>query len=234
MTDLGTLAPAAPAETVAATVLAFTHPVFGDSKFDFDCATIPANIRLDFLKSQTRAYVANRINSLQQRHAKDEKVMAWAQYEAAQQADAFQTAVSKPDFDKPAEPDYNEALERAFADLRDGKTRRHGEGTGRKPRERKDPLIKLVTDAVVKDVYEKKSAGDSKYTYVMARAEVGVDGVAYLNTLIAEKVAAAPHDDQPAVLAALEKMRETKYINPAKLMLGITENKAIRDLPSIL
>lgn len=232
MTELGTLA-AAPA-VAAATVLSFTHPLFpADTSYSFDCAEIPAEQRLDFLKTKTREYVANRLNSLAQRHLKDEKVAAWTAYENAQLADPLQTAIAKPDFDKPEAPDYVEAMERAFKDLRDGNTRKHGDGT-KKVRERKDPLIKLVTESVLKDVYAKKNAVDPKFTYIMAKAEVGADGLAYLNTLIEAKVAAAPEADAPALRAALEKMREEKYVKPAKLMLGITENKTIKDLPSIL
>lgn len=233
MTELGTLAVAA-AAPVAASVLPFAHPLLGkDVSVDFDCADIPADVRLEFLKTKVRDYISNRLNSLDQRHKKDEKVAAWDNYEAAQAADPLQSVVAKPDFERPAAPDFKEALDRAFADLREGKTRKHA-GEGRKPRERKDPLIKAITNIVVDEVYAKKNAADPKFTFVMAKAEVGADGLAYLNGRIDTAVADASEAEQPALRAALEKMRETKYVTPAKLMLGLTESKAIKELPSIL
>lgn len=218
-------APAVAGETPNTTIT-FELPNLPGSH-SFDCATIPGETRLDLLKGAVRSYIANRVNATFQRHQKQDEVKAWAAYDEAVKADPLQTAVAKPEGERPAAPDLAGSLAAALEALTKGEIRKQGTGE-RKPRERKDPLIAMVTKAVVKDVYESKRAADPKYTYLMAQKEVGPDGVAYLNTIIDQKVAAGVDR------TALEKMRETKYMNPARLMLGITENKAIKDLPSIL
>ena len=225
MTDLSNT-PAAPAAADAGTVISFELPNLPGTH-TFDCATIPAEARLDLLKGATRSYIANRVNAAFQRHQKDEDVKAWAAYDEAVKADPLQSAVAMPTTERPAAPDLAGALARALEDLTKGEIRRQGKGEP-KARVRKDPLVALVTKAVVKDVYESDKATDPKASYLSAQKKVGPDGIAYLNALIEAKVAAGVDR------AALEKMREEKYIKPAKLMLGITENKAIKELPSIL
>lgn len=210
----------------SSTVIKFELPSL-PGEHSFDCATIPAGTRLDFLKTATRNYIANRVNAVVQRHAKDEDVKAWTAYDEACKADPLQSAVAKPTNERPAAPDLAAALARAMEDLTKGDVRKQGKGP-KKERARKDPLVVFVTKAVVKDVYEASHAADAKFTYPMAVKEVGADGIAYLNTLIEKK--AAEGTDR----ALLEKMRDEKYIKPAKIMLGITENKAIKDLPNLL
>lgn len=222
MTDTAT----APVTADAGTTISFELPNLPGSH-TFDCATIPGEARLDLLKGAVRSYIANRVNAAFQRHQKDEDVKSWAAYDEAVKADPLQSAVPMPTTERPAAPDLSGALARAIEDLTKGEIRRQGKGEP-KARARKDPLVALVTKAVVKDVYESKKASDPKYSYLAAQKEVGPDGVAYLNSLIEAKVAAGVSRTD------LEKMREEKYMKPAKLMLGITENKAIKELPSIL
>jgi hypothetical protein len=197
-----------------------------EGKHSFDCASIPAEVRLQLLMTATKAHIANRVNAAHQRYLKDAKVIAWNAYEEACKADPLQSVVAKPTEDKPAAPDYLAIMQKAMEDLRNGELRKQGTGE-KKPRERKDPLIQMVTRAVVNDVYESKK-GEAGYTYFKAQKEVGKDGVEYLNARIDTLVAAG------ADRAALEKMRDEKYIKPASLMLGITENKATKGLPNLL
>jgi len=211
---------------VPASVLETEYPNL-PGKRAFDCARIPAEVRLDFLKGAVRIYIANRLNSLNTRHQKDPLVIAWANFKAANAADPLQTVVHKPEEDEPAEPNYIEAYERAIKDLSEGKVRRQSDEP-KAPKKARDPLTAVITDAVIREVYESKRVSDPKYTYILARAEVGADGVAYLDKLIAAKVAEGADE------AALQKMKETRYVGPAKMMLGITPSKAMAGLPSIL
>lgn len=192
----------------------------------YDVALIPSDVRLDFLKGAARAYVANRLNGVHTRHLKDDKVAAWNAYDEATKADPLQTVVAKPDGDRPAAPDYEGAYTRAIADLTSGSVRKVSSEP--KARKTKDPLTATVTQVVEREVYESKRAADPKYSYLTAKKEVAGDGIKYLNDLIDAKV------EGGADRAALEKMRDTKYINPAKAMLGLTTAKGQDALPSIL
>lgn len=192
----------------------------------FDCATIPAAARLDFLKGAVQRYIANRLNSHMTRHKANELVQAWDRYDAANKADPLQTVVPKPEQERPAAPDLAAAYAEAVKALTEGKIRRQ---TGeKKERARVDPLVKLITDTVVREFYENKRASDPKYTYPMAKKEIGTDGLAYLNARI-DALVAEGHNR-----ADLEKRRDTQYVRPAEMMLGRTETKATKELPSIL
>lgn len=195
-------------------------------KVQFDVSIIPPEVRLDFLKGAVRAYIANRLNAASTRHGKDDQVAAWQAYDAATEADALQTLVPRPAFDRPDEPNYMDVYDRAVADLANGNIRR--QGTEPKPRKTKDPLVSLVTDAVVRAIYDTRRAVDPKYTFFMARKEVGVDGILYLDNAIEEKVAQGVDRGQ------LEKAKQDKYIGPAERMLGRTVDKKNAELPSIL
>jgi len=226
--------PEAVAAPVADTVLVTEFPNLPGAR-SIDCAAIPANVRLDFLKNAVRGYAANRLNSATQRYAKDETVLAWDAYNKATAADPLQSVVAKPEKPLPAAPDLEDVLSRAIADLTSGNVRKQGDGT--KARVTVDPLTKLVTDTVVREVHKSKSATDPKYTFLKAKADVGADGIAYLNATIAAKVEAAEAavpGSGAELRTALGKMLETRYLAPAKQMLGISTTKAQSALPSIL
>lgn len=222
----GATAAAAAAQPVANPgVTEFEFPNL-TGKRSFDVSTIPADTRLDLLKGSVRGYIANRLNGVHTRYEKDADLIAWKAYDAASTADPLQTAVAKPTVERPAAPDYEAAYTAALLALTTGAIRKAGAEP--KARKTKDPLIATVTDIVVREVYASRKAADPKYNFLTAKKEVGSDGIAYLNGLIATKVA------EGGVLADLEKMRDTRYINPAKIMLGITTSKATDALPSIL
>jgi hypothetical protein len=195
-------------------------------KVTFDCATIPADVRLDFLKGAVRAYIANRLNAAATRYSKDETVAAWAQYEAATASDPLQSIVPQPTAALPDEPNFKEVYDRAVADLAAGTIRR--QGAEPKARKTKDPLVSLVTDAVVRAIYNDRRAANPKYSFFDARKEVGTDGVAYLHAMIEAKVA------EGVDRAQLEASLEEKYMGPAKRMLGQEVSKKGAALPSIL
>lgn len=194
-------------------------------KRTFDVALVPPAVRMDFLKSGVRAYIANRLNGVHTRHQKDELVAAWNAYDEAVKADPLQSVVPQPTSPRPADPDYEDAYTRAIKDLTEGNVRR--QAAEPKARKAKDPLVSVVSDVVAREVYQSRHAADPKYTFLKAKAEVG-DGIAYLNRMIDAKVEAG------ADRAQLETLRDTKYVNPAKAMLGITTDKKTKDLPSIL
>lgn len=197
-----------------------------EGKHSLDMSGIPANVRMDFLQSAVRAYIANRLKSVGNRHAQDPAVAAWAAYDAATEADPLQSTVAKPEGERPAGPNYQEAYDRAVADLRAGNVRRQSDEP--KARKTADPLTRVVTEVVLREVFEARRAADPKYTFVKAKAEVGSDGIAYLNKLIDAKV------EGGADRKALETMREEKYLKPARAMLGLDTSKKVGELPSIL
>ena len=221
-----TAAPAAPN-----TVHKFTVPGL-EGERSLDVATIPVDTRFNLLFGAVAGYIKNRVNATAQRHAKDAAVIAWGAYDAAQTNDPMQTLVPKPEGERPAPADLEASYAAAVKALLEGEIRRQtGETKTRAP---KDPVISLVTEQVVREVFNAGKAADPKYTFLKAKADVGADGVAYLNKTIAAKVAAAPEADQPALLAALEKMRDERYVKPAQLMAGVNVAKGAKELPSIL
>ena len=222
MTD----APVTDAAPVLDPVAKWTFPNLTGER-SFDVRTAPDAVRLDFLKGAMRTYIGNRLNGVAMRHAKDEDVIAWARYDEATKADALQTAVPQPTVSRPAAPDFEKAYSEAINALVTGNIRKVGDGEGKK-RTPADPLVKIVTDVVTRAVFDSGKATDPKYTFLQARKEVGGDGVAYLNKMIDAKV------EGGADRVALEKMRDEKYIGPAKAMLGQTVNKKLNELPSIL
>lgn len=204
----------------------FTFPNV-EGERSLDVRTLPDALRLDLLKGAVRNYIANRVNGVAMRHAKDEGVIAWARYDEAQKADSLQSAVPQPATARPAEPDFEKAYTDAIEALKTGAVRKVGDGEGRK-RVNVDPLVKAVTGVVVDAVFKNGKALDNKYTYIDARKAVGGDGIAYLNKMIDAKV------EGGGDRAALEKMRDENYITPAKIMLGLTPAKKGGELASIL
>lgn len=211
-----------------------------DREATIDLAAIPADARMELLRSAARGFVLNRVNVANVRRNKD--IAPWVEYEKAIAADPLQTAVAKPTGERPVPLDTFAKASEAIAALLKGEvgTRaKNGEGTSRAP---KDPLVAAVSPIVVRAVFDArkgtqiagKDGAMRNYTYPDAVKEVGGDGVAYLNAQIAAKVAAVPEGEQAALRTALEKQRDTRYINPARVMIGQTTTKASADLPSIL
>lgn len=223
----------------------------GDNKtVTIDLAAIPQEARLELLKSAVRTSVTNRVNvAMVRNRAARAPWTAWAAYEAAIAADPLQTAVAKPEGDKPtgeapAALDPMAKAAEAIADLLKGELRSGGKKGEGRARKTADPLTVAVTGVVVRAVYDANKAAGRKviadgkeraYGYPDATKEVGGDGIKYLNAQIDAKVAAVPEAEQAALRSQLEKRRDDQYINPAKIMLGQTaSSKKGGELPSIL
>lgn len=232
MTEAATLANALSLEAVAetpatpSTVLVFTVPDI-DGEHSFDMAEIPADIRLSMLGTAVRNYIANRVNATTQRHRKDPIEAAWAAYDAAIAADPLQTVVAKPTETRPASPDLLASLQRAIEALKSGELRTKG-SEPKKSREKRDPLVAAVTPIVEKAVFARMKEANPKASFLEAKKLVAGDGIAYLNAQIDERVALGDNR------AELEKSRDAKYINPARIMLGLDTARGAKDLPSLL
>jgi hypothetical protein len=257
MTDTPTNdAPATPDLTLAIEVANTATTEGGDNQsVSIDLAKIPQDARLELLRSAVRTAVTNRVNvAMVRNRAARAPWAAWAAYEAAIAADPLQTTVAKPEGDKPtgeapAALDPIAKANEAIADLLKGELRstaKKGEGRSRKTA---DPLVNAVTNVVVRAVYEANKAAGRKvevpaadgkpastrpYGFPDATKEVGGNGIAYLNAQIDAKVAAAPEAEQATLRTQLEKQRDTRYVEPAQVMLGLKQSKASKELPSIL
>jgi hypothetical protein len=211
-----------------------------DRDVAIDLSLIPGDARLELLRSAARTFITNRVNVANVRANK--ALAPWLTYEAAMAADPLQTAVAKPTGERPQPLDTFAKAQEAIADLLKGEVRtqaKKGEGKSRAP---KDPLVAAVTPIVTRALFEANKTsqisdgkgGTRKYSYPDAVKAVGGDGIAYLNTQIDAKVAAVPEAQQAALRKQLESQRDTRYIEPAKVMIGQTVSKKSADLPSIL
>lgn len=216
---LGTDTPTPPAAEANPNVLTFRIPNT-ETDIAVDLTTVPPEVRLDFLKKGLKDYIVNSVNQTNMRAKKANE--PFDAYDEAMKADPLQSAVKKPDGERTT-PDLLGTAAAARERLYKGEVRKQdGEPGGRK-RETRDPLIKMVTDAVVRELHDKKKTTVQGYKFTDAVKEVGSDGVAYLNRMIDEKVAAG------ADRATLEKFRDERYIKPAEQMLGRRDNKATKD-----
>lgn len=189
-----------------------------ETKMQIDLAQIPAALRMELLQKQVEAYVRNSVNQANVRHNK--AMEPWEAYEKAQAVDPMQTAVKKPEGEQPT-VDLLQVATDARQRLYENEIRRQGKGGG--TRKTKDPLTDLVTKAVIRELFDNKKEQDNKYKWTDAVKEVGGDGIKYLDTLIEEKVKAGADRE------ALEKFKESRYIQPAKLMLGQRDTATTKD-----
>jgi len=187
---------------------------------------IPAEVRMDFLKKGLRDYITNAVNQSNIRAKKANE--SHDAYDEAMKADALQTAVAKPTTDRTV-ADLLETAKAARERLYKGEIRKQGEGTGA-TRATVDPLTKLVTEAVVRELHAKDKAagGKRKYTEFTAEVSQAGGGVKYLEAKIAEKVAAGGD------AAVLNKFLQDRYIKPAEMMLGTKTGKSTAPENSIL
>lgn len=220
MTDV--VAPAAP----VADPNTFAFLVTGtETQISINVAEIPAEIRLELLKDAIKRNVLNRVNAANQRFVKENA--PFAAYDEAMKADATQTVVPLPTGDRPT-LDLLTPASAARKDLYEGKLRR--QGTGDAKRKKADPMTTTVTGVVVREVFQKKSEADSTYKYTDAVKEVSAagGGIAYLDARIAALVAGG------ADAGALAKMKEDKYMKPARIILGLEVPKSVKEGLDIL
>lgn len=208
---------------------------------NIDATAIPAEARFGLLRDRITELVKNRVNVAEQRVNKQLTLRsAWAAYDTAQASNALQTAVAKPDGDRPtgdapAPLDRTAKAGEAIADLLAGRiTSQRASGEGRK-RATVDPLTKAITSVVVDRVFRAAQAAGTTvpvegkaprpYAYVDAKKAVGGDGLAYLNAQIDNRVNAAPAAEQTALRSQLEKRRDAEYVTPARIMTGLDAPK---------
>jgi len=189
-----------------------------------DMAEVEQKARMRLLKTAVRAYITNRVSTAVAKTKKDNA--EFETYDAAMKNDPLQTLVVKPDGDR-ATTDFGEVVDNALKALRTGELGKRGTGET-KPKVLRDPVITQVTRSVVAEVFEKGRATDPKYKYPTAQKEVGQDGLAYLKAKIEERVAAG------ADRAAMEAYLETRYIKPARIMLGLDTPGKLKDADGIL
>lgn len=234
---LGT--PPAPATDALGTAPATDTPVAPDNAnvyvfkipntetdIQIDIAAVPAELRMDFLRKGLRDYITNSVNQANVRAAKANE--AFDAYDKAIAVDPLQTAVKKPDGTRTV-PDLIGTAVAARKRLYDGEVRKNGEGEGKK-RETVDPLVKMVTEAVVRELHQKDkdAGGKRKYTEFTSEVAKAGGGVKYLEAKIADKVASGVDE------AVLRKFMDERYIKPAQMMLGAKTNKATAAENSIL
>ena len=206
MTD--TAVAAAADATAPANVHQFTIPGTENVAMAVEIDRIPAAIRMDLLQKGIEGYVRNSVNQAILKYSK--AMEPWKAYETACAVDPAQTAVPKPEGERPVS-DLVEVAKAARERLYTGNVKKTGV---RKAKETVDPLTSIVTQAVTRELFERKKETVSGYKWTDAVKEVGGNGIKYLNNLIEERVAAG------ADRAELEKFMESRYIQPAKPMLG--------------
>lgn len=223
---LGTDAPAPAPAADNANVFSFRIPNT-ETDIGVDISAIPPEVRMDFLKKGLRDYITNAVN---QHNVRTNKAnAAFDAYDEAMKADALQTAVAKPAGER-AVADLLKTAADARERLYKGEVRKQGEGGETKRRETVDPLTKLVTEAVVRELHakDKEAGGKRKYTEIVAEVAKAGGGVKYLEAKIAEKVASGTDE------GVLRKFMDERYIKPAQMMLGTKTNKATATENSIL
>lgn len=213
-------APEAPAPApVADNVLVFRIPNT-ETDIQVVIADVPPELRMDMLKKALGDYIRNAVNQENVRTSKHNA--PFDAYDEAMKADPLQTAVPQPTGERKV-ADLIETAKAARERLYKNEVRKHGDGAGR-TRETKDPLTKLVTEAVVRELFDKNKATTPGYKWTDATKAVGGDGVKYLEARIAELVAAGSGTE-----ADLRKFMDERYIKPAQMMLGLKTNKATAD-----
>lgn len=184
-----------------------------------DLASIPAETRMDFLRKALVSYV---VNSTNQENVRVNKANApFDAYDAAQAADPLQTAVPKPEGERKV-ADLLTIAAAARTRLYEGKIKKMGEPGERKAKQ--DPVQAAITQAVLRDLFDKTSATTPGYKWTDAVKEVGGNGLAYLETKIAALVASGQDE------ATLRKALTERYINPAEMMYGKRETKNTKDV----
>lgn len=210
-----------PIVTVPVDPNVYVFPIAGAepaTSISIELGTIPVEARMDLLKQKIREYVTNSVNQASVRHKR--AMEPSDAYAKACEVDPLQTAVPKPTAEAPT-VDLIAVAAAARDRLYKNEIRKQGDGS--KVKVTRDPLVKMVTDAVVRELFDKRKAADASYKWTDAVKAVGSSGIDYLNSMIEERVAAG------AERATLEKYRDERYIKPIMLALGLSDNKATKD-----
>lgn len=193
-------------EAAAENILSFNlNDKIGDTaaSISIDRAKVPPAARLELLDNAIRTIVNGRAHSALMRHNKAE-----AEYKAACEKDPTFSGAA------PVAPDLAAIAAQAVADLYEGKLRQRGKG-GSKERTAKDPVDAVVTQAVIRELFEKRKKENAKTKYQEVVKEVGESGIKYLE---ARATTLAAGDDKRH--AELTKQIENKYLKPARMMVS--------------
>lgn len=178
----------------------------GDSAVSvaIDLSKIPAATRRELLEQRIKQLVNGRPHQAVMAFNK-----AQAEYKAKCDAD--------PTFDgtAPTAPNLAEIAQGAITDMYEGKLRQRGKGTG-KQAEAKDPVDAVVTQAVIRELFQKRKAEKPGTKYQEVVKEVGVSGIKYL-----EARAETLSNGDEKRKAELLKTLENKYIKPARQMVSV-------------
>ena len=197
-------------------------------QINMDLNRVPAEVQDYLFKTAIKAYVQNRTSTAFSAADKANADNGWLAYESAIAHDPLQSGVPMPSTPK-VEVDFYDVIQQAVKALYENTIgKRDGTGTKKKP-ERKDPLISAITRTVVQEVFEKNYALDNNYKFPMASKEVGTDGLAYLRAKMAANVAAGI-----ATAEQMDYILETKYLKPARIMLGLDAPGKLKDAVGIL
>lgn len=190
----------------------------------FDVRYIPNANRAELMRSAARSFITNRVSTAQAKTKSENE--PWDRYEAAIKVNPLQTEVAQPTTPRTV-TDVAAIVENAIKALYAGQRGRTKSGN-KKERALRDPLVTQVTRAVVAAVYAEERAKDANYKYPSAQKKVGQDGIAYLEAMVQEKVAAGADE------AELRKRLEIRYLKPARIMLGLEKPKTLADSEGIL
>ena len=214
------LDPLAPADDGGATILAPSTPSnpenmltveVDDTIAEINLEAIPDNTRKDLLRSAVQNYVTNRVST--SKSVLKKKNEAFDTYDAACKNDPLQTLVPQPEGARET-LDIVAIMTTGINALYEGKFGRRA-GEGRKSKPQRDPLVTQITRAVVQELYAKRKETTPSYKYPQAAKEVGSDGLQYLRDKAAALVASGGD------AKVLNDYIETRYIKPARQMLGL-------------
>jgi len=184
-----------------------------DTEAEINLELIPENTRKDLLRSAVQNYITNRVST--SKSVIKKKNEPFDIYDAACKNDPLQNLVKQPEGEREV-LDVITVMTTGINALYEGKFGRRS-GDGRKSKPQRDPLVTQITRAVVQEVYQKQKELNPAYKYPMAAKQVGSDGLAYLKARMEERIASGADAKQ------LNDLLETRYIRPAKIMLGQME-----------
>ena len=196
-----------------------------DTVAEINLQLIPPATRTDLLRSAVQNYITNRVST--SKSVLKKKNEAFDIYDAAVKNDPLQNLVAQPTGER-EKLDVIAIMTTGINALYEGKFGRRV-GDGRKSKPQRDPLVTQITRAVVQEVYEKEKKANPQYKYPQAAKKVGGDGLVYLQNRMAERIKDGADPKQ------LQDYLETRYIKPARQMLGQVEAAPrFKDMEGIL
>jgi hypothetical protein len=166
---------------------------------------------MHLLRTAAKNYVQNRVSTAASLAKKANQ--PFDAYDAAQKNDPFQTLLRKPEGARHV-VDYEGIIDKAINALYTGEIGRRGRGEGTaKPA--KDPYNEALLRALTTELFKARFEADPSYKYFSAKKEIGPDGTAYLEDMVARNVAAGmPEKDARAYI-------DENYVKPTRILVGL-------------